>query len=396
MTSPLCIALLDDDITLCAFMSEVAQTAGYRTVTAHDGRDLSTLLAENPVLLVLDLAMAHMDGIEVIRQLAMARFSGRLVIVSGHSAALLQSAKLLAELQGVRVAGVLTKPIRAERLLALLQAPELLTVTPRTSPVISLDDLARGIENNELLLHYQPQVRLADGAWVGIEALVRWQHPQHGLLYPDAFIVLAENGGLALPLTRKVIELALNECVCASDALGFTGTLSINLPPVAMTDLSFPEAVVAAAAKVGCKAEKIMFEVTETSVPPDVAKALEILTRLRLKGFALSIDDFGTGHSSLENLTHLPFSELKIDLGFVRVAETDTAARLIVESSISLGSELGLSVLAEGVENEALWRWLRSAGCALAQGYFIAKPMPLEQMADWRVEWDTRRLALSC
>ena len=208
--------------------------------------------------------------------------------------------------------------------------------------------------------------------------------------------MLAENGGLALPLTRKVIELALNECVCASDALGFTGTLSINLPPGAMTDLSFPEAVVAAAAKVGCKAEKIMFEVTETSVPPDVAKALEILTRLRLKGFALSIDDFGTGHSSLENLTHLPFSELKIDLGFVRVAETDTAARLIVESSISLGSELGLSVLAEGVENEALWRWLRSAGCALAQGYFIAKPMPLEQMADWRVEWDTRRLALSC
>jgi len=390
-----CVALLDDDVALCLFMSEVAESAGYRTLMAHDGRELATLLAAQPVLLVLDIAMAHMDGIEVIRQLAAARFTGRLVIVSGHSAAMLQSAKLLAELQDVRVAGVLTKPIRAESLLALLQAPELRVATPQVQHDISRTDLARGIENNELVLHYQPQVRLTDGAWVGVEALVRWQHPQHGLLYPDAFIALAENGGLALPLTRKVIDMALEECTRTYSALGFTGTLSINLPPVAMTDLTFPEAVLAAVSKVGGKAEKIMFEVTETSVPADPAKAIEILTRLRLKGFALSIDDFGTGHSSLENLQHLPFNELKIDLGFVRAAETDTASRLIVESSIALGNQLGLKVLAEGVENEALWHWLRDAGCELAQGYFIARPMPLEKIAAWQREWETRRLSLA-
>jgi len=308
---------------------------------------------------------------------------------------MLQSAKLLAELQDVRVAGVLTKPIRAESLLALLQAPELRVATPQVQHDISRADLARGIENNELVLHYQPQVRLTDGAWVGVEALVRWQHPQHGLLYPDAFIALAETSGLALPLTRKVINLALGECMLNASTLGFNGTLSINLPPVAMTDLAFPESVEAAVSKVGGMAEKIMFEVTETSVPADPAKAIEILTRLRLKGFALSIDDFGTGHSSLENLQHLPFNELKIDLGFVRDAETDTASRLIVESSIALGNQLGLKVLAEGVENEALWHWLRDAGCELAQGYFIARPMPLEKIAAWQREWETRRLSLA-
>ncbi|MDO9280118.1 MAG: EAL domain-containing response regulator [Polaromonas sp.] len=390
-----CVALLDDDLAMCDFMSEVLQAAGYGTVMAHDGRELATLLVAQPELLILDIAMAHMDGIEVIRQLAAARFSGRLVIVSGHSAAMLQSAKLLAELQGVRVAGILTKPFRAENLLAMLQAPELQATKPRLLHEISLDDLARGIENNELVLHYQPQVALTDGAWVGVEALVRWQHPQHGLLYPDAFIALAETSGLALPLTRKVINLALEECMRNASSLGFTGTLSINLPPVAMTDLTFPEAVLAAVDRVGCKAEKIMFEVTETSVPTDPTRAMDILTRLRLKGFALSIDDFGTGHSSLEHLQNFPFSELKIDLVFVRAAETDAASRMIVESSIALGRQLGLKVLAEGVENEASWHWLRNAGCELAQGYFIARPMPIENMAAWQLEWETRRLSLT-
>jgi EAL domain-containing protein (putative c-di-GMP-specific phosphodiesterase class I) len=162
-----------------------------------------------------------------------------------------------------------------------------------------------------------------------------------------------------------------------------------------MTDLTFPESVMAAVVKVGGNANTLMFEVTETSVPADPARARDILTRLRLKGFILSIDDFGTGHSSLESLQTLPFSELKIDLGFVRVAETDKAARLIVESSVALGRQLGLTVLAEGVENEALWRWLQQSGCELAQGYFIAKPMPLEKIAAWKTEWETRRLRLA-
>ncbi len=173
MNTPACIALLDDDIALCDFMRKVAEKAGYRTIMVHDGRELATLLVAQPVLLVLDLAMAHMDGIEVIRQLAAVQYPGRLVLVSGHSAAMLQSAKLLAELQGLRVAGVLTKPMRAESLLALLQAPEPAALRAQAQPELNRDDLSRGILNNELVMHYQPQVRLDDGAWSGVGALAR-------------------------------------------------------------------------------------------------------------------------------------------------------------------------------------------------------------------------------
>lgn len=385
-----CVAILDDDQALCAFMAEVAELAGFRTVVAHDGGELGTLLAAQPVLLVLDLAMRNMDGIEVIRQLAMAGFGGRLVLASGFDLSILHAAKSLAEMQGLLVAGVLNKPIRAQSLLNMLQMPEIANPKASDRLLITSADLARGIESKELVLHYQPQVRLIDGAWVGVEALVRWRHPVHGLLYPDAFIGLAEVSGLALPLTRQVIEIALNDFARAAAALEFSGNLAINLSPAAMTDVSIPDAVVAAVAAVGCDTVNLRFEVTETSVAPDPAKALDILTRLRIKGFTLSIDDFGTGHSSLEKLQLLPFSELKIDLGFVRVAESDPLARVIVENSIELGRKLGLTVLAEGVENEALWCWLRDAGCELAQGYFIARPLPLEQIALWKQQWDAR------
>jgi EAL domain-containing protein (putative c-di-GMP-specific phosphodiesterase class I)/CheY-like chemotaxis protein len=390
-----CVAVLDDDVALCSFMAEVAQMAGYRVVSANDGHALPTLLAQQPELLLLDLGMASMDGIEVIRQLAQMKFAGRLVIVSGLSTSILRAAATLAELQDLRVAGVLTKPIRADALRALLQAPQPAPASRPAVPVVELADLARGIDNNELILHYQPQVRLVDGAWVGVEALVRWQHPQHGLLYPDAFIDLAESGGLALQLTRKVIAMALDEFPGAADALGFSGNLSLNLPPVAMTDVRFPESVMEAISRSGCAQVKLTFEMTETSMPPDPALALDILTRLALKGFTLSIDDFGTGHSSLEKLQQLPFGEIKIDLGFVRVAETSASARAIVENSIALGRQLGLVVLAEGVENDSLWHWLHDAGCELAQGYFIARPMALECLAPWQGEWEQRRAHLT-
>ena len=389
-----CVAILDDDVALCAFMGDVAQLAGYRVVSANDGHALSTLLAQQPELLLLDLGMASMDGIEVIRQLAQMKFAGRLLIVSGLSTSILNAARTLAELQDLRVAGVLTKPIRAETLHALLQAPQPAPAERRAVPVVLLADLARGIDNNELVLHYQPQVRLTDGAWVGVEALVRWQHPQHGLLYPDAFIDLAENGGLALQLTHKVIAMALADCTRVICALDFDGNLSLNLPPVAMTDARFPEAVMEAISRSGCDKVKLTFEMTETSVPPDPALALDIMTRLALKGFTLSIDDFGTGHSSLEKLQQLPFGELKIDLGFVRVAETSRSARTIVEHSIALGRQLGMVVVAEGVENVSLWHWLHGAGCELAQGYFIARPMALECLAAWQSEWEQRRYHL--
>lgn len=390
------VAILDDDVALCVFLREVAESAGFGTSVAHDGRDLAALIAAEPMLFVLDLAMPGVDGIEVLRHLAAARFAGQLVLISGFDLLMLHAARTLAEMQGLHVAGVLTKPIRAQALRALLEGPRPDECKNVAAPEIALADLARGIDNDELVLHYQPQVRLSDGAWVGVEALVRWQHPQHGLLLPASFVALAETGGLALALTRKVIDIALREFPGAAAAKAFTGSLSINLPPAAMTDVGIPDAIVTAVEAVGRDTVRFMFEVTETSVSPDPTMALDILTRLRLKGFALSIDDFGTGHSSLEKLKFLPFSELKIDLGFVSVADTDASARVIVENSIALGRKLGLTVVAEGVESETLWRWLRGAGCDLAQWYFISRALPLDQIAQWKARWDTGKPLSRC
>ena len=388
-----CVIIIDDDVALCDYMADLAEQAGFRSVSEHNASNLQSLLVERPVLIVLDLGMSDVDGVEVMRKLAGFQYGGQVLLISGFDMQILLAAQTLGELQGLRLLGVLSKPFRAKEMLQMLdmlREPQAAICEKQVLHAITLNELLMGMDREEFVMHYQPQVRLSDGAWVGVEALVRWQHPQLGLLMPDAFISLAEKGGIALLLTRKVIGIALSQWAQASLGLEFGGNLSINLSPSAMIDVSFPEEVVAEIAKVGCEHVKINFEVTESSVSPDPTKALDILTRLRIKGFSLSIDDFGTGHSSLENLMCLPFSELKIDKDFVRHADSDPSARAIVKNSIELGHDLGLTVVAEGVESEFLWCLLRDKGCDFAQGYFISRPIPIEQISAWKLDWDAR------
>ncbi len=216
--------------------SPIPLVGAHPNETGSDGSALTGLLAEKPEILVLDLEMANVDGIEVIRQLAKARFAGRLLIASGHSQGMLKAAKMLAEMQGLKVMATLTKPIRSETLLSLLGQAQI-AAAPKSAAPVMIEDLARGIAADELEIHYQPQVRMSDGAWMGMEALVRWRHPVMGLLPPYLFICLAERGDQALPLTMKVLETALRDCVWLGEASDYHGSLSINLPPAAMVDL---------------------------------------------------------------------------------------------------------------------------------------------------------------
>jgi EAL domain-containing protein (putative c-di-GMP-specific phosphodiesterase class I) len=253
-------------------------------------------------------------------------------------------------------------------------------------------DIARAISNREFIHHYQPKVSVATGQLVGVETLVRWQHPTVGLVFPDRFIGVAEEYGHIDGLTQLVIDNAIAQARSWMDQ-GLKLHISINISMDNLATLTFPDLLSRQVERAGVTAADIVLEVTESRLMSKLVTVLDVLTRLRLKRSRLSIDDFGTGHSSLAQLRDIPFDELKVDRGFVHGAAKNDKKRAICEASLSLARQLGIVVVAEGVEDLEDWNLLRSAGCDFAQGYFIAKPMPGEDLPAWLENWKARRRA---
>jgi EAL domain-containing protein (putative c-di-GMP-specific phosphodiesterase class I)/DNA-binding NarL/FixJ family response regulator len=342
-----------------------------------------------------DLQMPQMDGVEFVRHLAEASYIGGLVLISGEDDRVLRTAERLAKAHSLRVLGALHKPVSADQLLETMTAvsssapPSLPRGTLRRYAPVAV---GQAIERGELVNHYQPQVELGTGRVTGVEALVRWQHPQDGLVYPDQFVGVAEEYGLIDNLTRCVLSGlhgALQQARDWQDA-GLPLQVSVNVSMDNLTDHGFPAFVADEVARAGVPPSRLTLEVTESRLMKDPLVTLDILTRMRLKRIGLSIDDFGTGHSSLSQLRDIPFDELKIDRSFVHGAARREAQRTILRSSIDMARQLGLKTVAEGVEDLEDWTYLRSTGCDLAQGYFIARPMPAEAIAAWIAEWELR------
>ncbi|GAA4736470.1 hypothetical protein GCM10023328_16110 [Modestobacter marinus] len=255
----------------------------------------------------------------------------------------------------------------------VVYSPELDTFDPGRLALHG--DLRRALRAGALEVHHQPKVDLADGRVVGVEALVRWPHPELGLLTPDRFIVLAEQTGLIAPLTDLVLHRAL------ADARGWREqgrrlTVAVNLSARLLHDPELPARVAAALRAERVAPEDLELEVTETAAMEDPERAMTVLGQLRLLGVRLSVDDFGTGHASLAHLSRLPVDTLKVDRSFVAGLGTEPAARAIVRSTVDLGHALGLSVVAEGVETAGQWHQLAAWGCDLAQGWWLARPVP--------------------
>jgi diguanylate cyclase (GGDEF)-like protein len=242
-------------------------------------------------------------------------------------------------------------------------------------------DLRRGIEHDELVLHYQPQLRLRDGAVTTVEALVRWQHPQRGLLYPDSFIEVAEQNDLVNALTYRVLRTALQQ-VLVWDAQGHRLRVAVNVSAHTMHDESFPGSVAALLAEAGLPTSRLLLELTETALVSDPAKVRSVMLALSDLGIALSLDDFGQGYTSLSFLRGLPLVEIKVDKAFVIGMGTgpDDA---IVKSVIGLAHGLGLTVVAEGVEEQGVLDALRHMGCDIAQGYHIGRPVLPSELTAW-------------
>jgi len=234
-------------------------------------------------------------------------------------------------------------------------------------------ELRRAIDEGQLVVHYQPKADMATGAIASVEALVRWAHPDHGLLSPDRFVPLAEHTGLIRPLTRWVLDTALAQC-WAWERQGLDVGVSVNVSGRDLMDLHLPDEVAGLLARHGLEAGRLELEITENTILTDPVRARAVLERLSELGVGLAIDDFGTGHSSLGYLRRLPVDVLKIDKSFVLAMEEDESDAAIVRSAIDLAHNLGLSVVAEGVESESVWTTLAGLGCDTAQGYLLGRP----------------------
>jgi len=243
-------------------------------------------------------------------------------------------------------------------------------------------ELRRAIEEDELVLHYQPKADFRTGRVDSVEALVRWQHPKHGLMPPEEFIPVAEHTGLIRPLTLHILDQAMSQC-SAWRALGLRLGIAVNLSVFNLLDLDLPSDVSGLLGTHGLSPSDLTLEITESVIMTDTARSLGALKALKEMGIGLSVDDFGTGHSALAYLKDLPVNELKIDKSFITNMSVNKSDAVIVRSTIDLGRNLGLRVVAEGVEADTVWNQLQALGCDIAQGYYLSRPIPAHAVERW-------------
>jgi len=383
MTPPR-ILIIDDNPDVGALVTAAADQKGIACIVATDADTFLAAIAPDISLILLDLVMPDVDGVELLRMLGEQKCTIPIVLMSGVGARILETAVSLAKSLGLTVAGHLRKPFRIAELEAFFELPPASRTAIRETRDVLLEDdeLTRAMAQDEFVLHYQPQIEIATGEVVGAEALVRWQHPAHGLIYPDSFIARCEGLDLIGQLGSIVAARALSEISGLSGKRSKQLILSINVSAFTLLDLSFPDTLYDLARKHHKKPEEVVLEITETGIVRELSQTLDVLTRLRMKGFHLSIDDFGTGYAMMQQLQNIPATEIKIDRSFV-MNMNNKSDRVMVLKTIEIGHELGLKVVAEGVEIAKHLEILRAHGCDIAQGYLFSKPLPPNDFREW-------------
>lgn len=397
-TPPLSILILDDDPLQLKLIAHLlaAGEATARIDTFLSAADALARIRHHPqasTLILLDLNMPEMDGVAFLRQLKGAGFEGAVILVSGEDERILQTSARLAQAYGVEVLGTLTKPVQPEPLRALVrdwQREQPVSRAPaHQGPDFCTAELRDAVASQAFVNHYQPKVSLATGTFTSIEALVRWDHPEHGLITPDGFIPALEASGLIDEMTRQVLRRAAADAAWLQ-AHGLQPRIAVNVSAKSLDDVGFPEAVCALIEREGMRSDRLVLEITESHLALEPLNALDILTRLRLRRVGVSIDDFGTGQSSLSQLRDLPFDELKIDRSFVTGAARQPILQAILNGCFDMAADLRIRTVAEGIESAEDWDLMRAYGCDEGQGYFIARPLPIAALPAWHDTWLAR------
>src|ERR1700761_9183192 len=384
MASKGVIQICHSEESLVAETAFWANSAGYELVSAK-GREALREGAPKAVATILELTGTSDDEVDIIEALTKAS-RARVMAITRLEAKTVASVRRLFQAKSVDVILLSRADFNTRQLAELIKVPD-------GQRQLDREGLAQAISGGHVVVHYQPKVPFRAGETsFGVEALCRIKHPELGMIYPDNFIPLAEAHDLIADLTDAVTVQAFRDLRIWDEA-GRTLRVAINISPRLMGSMTWFEQFERRCQEYGVDPRRITLEVTESSSQGGKVLALEILSRLRLKGFLLSIDDFGTGFSSLETLYKLPFGELKIDKGFVFDLQKSSEARALVESTIMLARKLGLKICAEGVESQQLFDELRVLQCDDAQGYHISRPIPAADIGAFFQQWNAAHAA---
>ncbi|NNE22437.1 MAG: EAL domain-containing response regulator [Rhizobiales bacterium] len=382
------VLIIDDDPILRAISQAYFAALNVKSIyVAGDGRKALQIICDQAGdidFILCDLNMPELDGVEFLRHLKDHNYRGSVGIVSGEDMSVLEIAGRLAKTYELNIAGMVQKPLRKPDFDELIAnaAKCLEEDTASSRRAVTPNELAAAIEADQIVPYYQPKIAVADGRICGVEALARWQHPDTGLVAPDLFIPCAEESGLIGPMTQTMI----NQTV--ADAARWTGQkidihVAINITPHLLEARTFPDKLASTVHKAGLQPSRFTFEITERTALQSSPLAMEVVARLRLKGFDISIDDFGTGMANLEQLRDFPYSELKIDRSFVQGATDDRFARACLKASAVFARELDMRLVAEGVSNQAEWNMAVEEAVDEVQGFLIARPMPASEFEAW-------------
>ncbi|RAP36046.1 hypothetical protein B1207_10770 [Legionella quinlivanii] len=397
------LLILDDDVMICKTIQNIARFTDIEAeYTTNPATFLDQVQTWEPEFLAIDLIMPEMDGIQVMTELARHHCTSKILITSGVGSRVLDAAQRTAYEHGLNVVAVLPKPFSLTDLRKLLTQLNTSVKKPpshyfglidKNPELLLKSDLSNALEQKEIYVVYQPKIDCKTQELKGFEVLSRWVNTRFGIVQPDRFIPFAESCHLIDGITYEVLDQALHWFSEITSGPVYKQylpektiknlKLSVNISTSSLKNTALFEQLSKNIKKLGLEPNCLILELTETAAMEDPVASLEILTRLRMQGFELSIDDFGTGFSSMLQLVRLPFSEIKIDKSFVINAKHSLESKVVIKSIVDLGKSLGLQTTAEGLEDKDTLSYLCEIGCDQAQGYYISHPLVAKEILEW-------------